>query len=36
MALDIANGWLRHDGASASSQYYGYNLDTAADDSDTT
>jgi len=35
MITDIANGWLRHDGASASSQYYGYNLNANALDTDT-
>jgi len=29
------NNWLRHDGASASNQYYGYNLNPNASDSDT-
>lgn len=36
MAIDIANGWLRHDGASASNQYWGYNFNQNASDTDST
>ena len=36
MAIDIANGWLRYDGASASCLYYGYNMNLGATGSDST
>jgi hypothetical protein len=36
MALDLANGYLRYDSASASNLYYGYNINPNATDSDTT
>jgi len=36
MALDLANGYLRYDSASASNLYYGYNLNPNAIDSEST
>ena len=34
MALDLANGYIRKDGSSASNVYYGYSYNTAAGDGD--
>jgi hypothetical protein len=36
MAIDLANGWLRYDSASASCLYYGYNTNLGAADTDST
>jgi hypothetical protein len=36
MALDLANGYLRYDSASASNLYYGYNLNSNAANGDYT
>lgn len=34
MALDLANGYIRKDGSSASNVYYGYSFDSNASDTD--
>lgn len=36
MAIDLVNGWVKYDSASASNLYYGYNLNVSAATSDYT